>query len=1004
MYPSPLRRLAAAAFLLLAGSLAIPAAAQDPAYNIRGTVVDATSRQPLAGVTVRLRPTSLQAVTNATGQYTLVAPVQAGTYTLSYSLIGRADVTRSVTLGADRQVEVAPVSITERALELEGLIVTGTGAPVERRQVGNTVATVRGVEINESPAATTVDRALQGKIAGAVISQNSGNPGAGSTIRLRGTSSILGGADPLIVIDGVLVENNSDALISLGSNNSRQGSAASNRLSDIAPGDIERVEVLKGAAAAALYGSRANNGVIQIFTKRGVQGEPRVTFTTEVNTSQTPEQFGILDLPQAGLGDVTYLRKPDGSRYTLGEPITRYNVQDEIFRTAVGTSNQLSLSGGSGGTLYYLSGSWVDQPGIIQATGHDKRTVRGKLTQRVSDVVEVTANASYIQSSTQFQPEGEQTAGALTVALFTPTGFNYAFDETLGRFPYTPIVTANPLQVIRDVQADVNVDRFIGSLSTSVTPFQPLTVTALVGLDDSSEENIFLQPPYSTAPNFTGSVTNPVRSIRKWNADVTANLEVPFTPSVDGATTAGFRYTSDRINTIRAGAENLPPGQGTVGGATQFASQGITELRTVGGFLQQRVDIADRLFLTGGLNVEASSAFGADQRWQLFPRLGASWMVDQMPFWAGSPMDGAISSLRVRAAYGQTGGQPPAAYITTNNFNDVLFGGRPGQGGSGILANPDLKPERQREWEGGFELGFLRDRAMVEFTYYDQRTDDVVLSIPLQLSSGFSEQFQNIGEISNKGIEVTLGAELLRRRNLGWDARLTYARNRNNVERLNTGADTIFSEYLNIVAEGQPVGVFYGAVYERDGNGNIVLTDGKPRRARDNGVVRREVLGDPNPDFTAALSNTLTLRENLQLSVLLDGRFGNDVANFTRRIQDFFGLSPQTEQEIRGEVPSGYYTLNGERHLLYEAFVEDGSFVKLREIAASYTFGQPWTQRFGVESATLRLAGRNLYTWSDYSGVDPEVNLFGGSTVARGVDFVTTPIPRTFSVGMTLNF
>ncbi|HTE20270.1 MAG TPA: TonB-dependent receptor, partial [Armatimonadota bacterium] len=536
----------------------------------------------------------------------------------------------------------------------------------------------------------------------------------------------------------------------------------------------------------------------------------------------------------AGLGDSLFLTKPGGGRYRLGDPITRYNIQPQIFRTAPGINTHLSLSGGAGGTSYYLSGAWTDQQGIIRQTGHDKRTFRGKVSQRVSDLLEVTVNGSYIQSSTQYQQEGEQTTGALTVALFTPTGFNYAFNDSLARYPYTPIITANPLQVLREVRAESNVDRLLGSIQGTLTPLRDLTITALVGLDDSREANTLLMPPYSVGPAFTGSITNPVRSVRRMNSDVTANLVSILGSSLELASTAGFRYTADRTNTIRAGAENLPPGQETVGGATQFASQTITEFRTVGGFLQERLAIADRLFLTGALNMEASSAFGPDERWQLFPRVGASWVVDQMPFWEGNPLASSVSSLRVRASYGQTGGQPPAAYGIYNNFTDIIFGGRPGQAGSTVLANSGLRPERQREYEAGFDVGLFGDRAQVEFTYYDQYTTDVVLLRPLANSSGFDVQYQNIGEISNRGMELTAAADLVRRGAFNWNTRLTYARNRNNVERMRTPGDTIFSEYLNIVAEGQPVGVFYGAVYQRDGQGRIMYTgaNGVPRRYR----------------------------------------------------------------------------------------------------------------------------------------------------------------------------
>lgn len=1005
MPPSRTRRMAGVAtMLLLAGVLPRPAAAQD-AYTLHGTVVDAGTQRPLPDVSVVLRGTQARTVTNARGEYALAARVAPGAYTLAFSQLGRGVATRSVTLGAAREVQVPAVTLTESALQLEAIVATGQGAPVERRQVGNTVATVAGEQLNAAPGATSIDQALQGRVPGAVISQNSGAPGAGASIRLRGTSSILGGADPLIVIDGVIIDNNFDPLISIASNNTRQGSAVSNRLSDIAPGDIERVEVLKGAAAAALYGSRANNGVIQIFTKRGTSGPPRVTLSTEVAASETPSEFNVLMLPQAGLGDSLYLTKADGSRYHLGDPITRYNVQDQLFRTGANAHTQLSLSGGAEGTRYYMSGSWLSQQGIIRSTDHDKRTVRGTLTQRLSSKLEVTGSATYLQSRTHFMPEGEQTQGALTAVLFTPTGFDPAFNPALGRYPYSPIVGVNPLEVVRDFEVRENIDRFLGSFQARLTPWRGMTLTYLFGMDNGRDENVYLQPPFSTSATFTGSITNPIRSIRKWNSDLTANLETPLTSSLQLTSTAGLRYTQDRTNTVRAGAEGLPPAQETVGGATQFASQGISELRTFGGFLQERLSVADRLFLTGALNREASSAFGADQRWQLFPRLGASWVVHQMPFWEGSPFARVLSTFRLRGSYGETGGQPPGAYLTSNNFTDVLFSGRPGQAPSDVLANPRLKPERQREWEGGFDAGLFHDRAQLELTYYNRRTFDLVLPAPLQPSSGYSLQYQNIGVIAGHGVEAALGANVAHRGGFRWDARLTYAADRNRVQTLRTDADTLVFEYLNAVIEGQPVGVFYGAKFPRDANGQIILTNGIPRRARDaNNNIIRGVLGDPNPDWTASLSNTFTLGRHLELSMLLDGRFGNQVANFTRRIEDYFGLSACTAREITKEVPTGYCTLNAERHVLYEAFIEDGSFIKLREAALVYHLNEGWARRVGAESVDLRVAGRNLHTWTDYSGVDPEVNLFGGSTVARGVDFVTTPIPRQVSVGVTVNF
>jgi TonB-linked SusC/RagA family outer membrane protein len=965
--------------------------------------VDAATQRPLPNATVRLRGTPAQTTTNAQGEYTLSAQVQPGTYTLEYSLIGRGNATRQVTFGATPTVQVGPVRLAAAATQLDELVVTASGVTTERREIGNTVATISGEAVTESPAATSIDQALQGKIAGAVISQNSGQPGGGVSIRLRGTSSILGGAEPLIVVDGVLVENTSEALIGLGANAGRGGAAATNRLSDINPNDVERVEVLKGAAAAALYGSQANNGVIQIFTKRGRQGKPRITFQTEAVARTTPERYQLNMLPLATRGDVLF-----GPAKTVGEPVERFDIQDDIFRTGYGTQNNLSISGGSEGTTYYLSGSWLDEQGIIRSADYEKASARVKLTQRLSDWLEVTGNANYIRSNTNYVPEGEQTQGVITGLIFTPTSYNPAFDPVTGRYPYSPILGANPFDVLENFRAEANVDRFVGSFQAGLTPLPNLSLTYLFGIDESREENILYQPPFSLNRTYGGLITNPVRSVRRFNNDITASHEAMLSPRMQLTSTAGFRQTFSRNNIVRAAAIGLNPGQTTIGGggATPSASQGITEIATVGGFLQERVGISDRLFLTGGLNLEGSSAFGEDVRWQLFPRAGVSYSVSDEPFWDATPLGNVFSTFRLRGSYGETGGQPPGAYIRFDSYGNTAHAGFPGLIPGSVAGNPGLKPERQREWEGGFEAGFLNDRASLEFTYYNQRTTDLVLGVPLPLSSGYTTQFRNIGEVSNRGVEVTLSTANVQRSNFGWNSRLTFASNRNRVESLGGAADSLNYGYLNYVIEGQPIGVFYGSVYPRDAQGNIILSDaGIPRRARDeNGVLIRKILGDPTPDFTAALSNDFTIGDRTSLSFLLDGRFGNEVANFSRRISEYFGAGAANAREATGEVPANFYTLNLERHLLYEEFVEDGSFVKLREIAFRYRFDQPWVRRLGTDDITLNLAARNLYTWTNYSGIDPEINLFSANTVARGVEFGTTPIPRTLVLGLTFNF
>jgi TonB-linked SusC/RagA family outer membrane protein len=1003
-------------------------AQQTQRYSITGTVQQAGGA-PLPGTQVLIRGTRQGALTDAQGRYTLTAAVPEGRHTLEFTYIGRGTITREVTLGADRNVTVAPVTLEETALQLGELVVTGPGAASERRALGNAVATVSGEEINRAPATSSVGVALQGKINGARISVGNGQPGAPITIRLRGNNSILGTAEPLIVVDGVIIDNTTDALIGLSTNATRGGAGMSSRLSDFSPDDVERIEVLKGASAAALYGSRAKNGVIQIFTKRGQSGATRLAWSTEIEASSAPNRLELNMAPRAAQADVAIaaaagVRRADGTPLQVGDPVTRFDMQDLLFRTGTGINSQLNVSGGSGATTYFMSGAYRNDESIMRGADAQRYSVRGKITQQIGERLELTGNASYIKSHVDFVPEGEQGQGVLTSVVFTPTIFNPAFNANLGRYPYNPVLTINPLDVIENWEAPEDVTRFVGNVDARYQFFDQLSVRYLFGIDDYRQESKYLRPPFSESATFPGSIQNPIRLSTSQNHDLTATLESRFGNDFRLTTLGGFRNTSQITDIIRAAADNLPPGQTLVGGAVQSASQSLNELRTNSFFGQLQGAIADRIFLTAGANYEASSAFGPDERWQLFPRLGASWVVHNEPFFETS-VGRAFSSLRIRAAFGETGGQPPSLYDRFANYINTTFSGKPGLVASTIASNPNLKPERQREIEAGFEAGFASDRIVLELTGYQQTTTDLVLSVPLPLSSGFTLQRQNVGEVENKGLEISLNTINYSSDKLSWRSRLNYARNRNKVTKLVASSDSILVGYLNYVIEGQPVGIFYGGQYARNADGSVFYTDvtnaafpGRtlrlPARMTDTLIsasgVRTTpfvngIIGDPNPDFTASLANTVTFGDNLEFHVLLDGRFGNDVANFTRRITEFFGSDKRIEQEINGDtVPMTFGRNPAGRINIYEEYIEDGSFVKLREVALSYRFNQPWVRRLGASTMTLSLSGRNLLTWTDYTGLDPELNLFSANTVAQGVDFANTPLARTFVFGLSFVF
>jgi TonB-linked SusC/RagA family outer membrane protein len=987
----------------------LPAALAAQTGVIRGRVTQASGGQPIPNVQIVVAGTALGALTGETGEYSLPA-VPAGTHVVIARRIGFTGARDTVAVTAGQTV-TADFTMTVTATTLADVVVTGVAAPTARRAVGNSIESIAGSEVADAAAATTIDQALQGKVTGATISENSGQPGGGVSVRLRGTNSILGGAEPLYVIDGVIVDNSSEALVSLGANATRGGAALSNRLADLDPADVDRIEVLKGAAAAALYGSRANNGVIQIFTKSGRSGQPTVAASTEWARNETPAKYNLNMEPLATFADVAAGLAP-----ATGATVQRYDPQDQIFRTGISNTQRLSVAGGSGSTTYYFGASYVNEEGIIRNNDYQRLNLRANITQALSDKLEISARSNFIKSQAHFITEGEQTNGVLTSIVFTPTTYNPNYNQTTGTYPYNPVLGPNPLLILNEFQAPEDVTRFVGGFEAQWRPLASLRVRYLAGVDDYRRQDRFLQPPFSISASFTGSVQAPTQFSRQFNNDLLANYEWSLSPSIAMSTGAGLRYTSDNREILNASAQDLPPDQTLVGGATQFASQSRTELRTFGGYVEQRVSVNDRLYLTGGLNVDASSAFGSDQRWQLFPRLSLSWVMNDEPGFRGM-FGGPLSSLRLRGAYGQTGGQPPGAYSRFDNYINTSFAGRPGLVASTIIGNPELKPERQREFEFGFDLGVFGDRAQIEATYYDKLTTDLVLSVPVAASTGATQQFQNIGELTNKGVELALNTVNIDGPTFAWRSRLTWAANRNRITQLFAGTDTLpVFGYLNAVIRGQPVGVFYGGTYARTADGKIayakVTADSLllPVRGRDtlsNATTpfASRVIGDPNPDFTATLSNSFDLPAGFQFSVLLDGRFGNDVANFTRRITEFFGSDAILALEARGDTIRQTFGRNpAGRISIYEEYIEDGTFVKLREISLSKRFVGGRLRDVGAESAVLRVAGRNLRTWTSYRGLDPEVNLFSAQTVARGVDFATIPLPRTFTASLTFTF
>lgn len=1011
---SHVRRWMLATVAFLATALPSPAAAQGTG-TVRGRVTEATSGAPLADaqISIEVGTARLGALSSATGEYT-VANVAEGAQTVVVRRLGFVAQRRTVTVAAG-QTATADFALAASATTLGEVLVTGTAAPTERRAVGTSIASVDSAAVANAQA-VTVDQALQGKIAGAQITQNSGNPGGGGlTVRLRGTSSFISGSDPLYIVDGVIVDNSSAPLRDLGARSNVQS-----RMADINPADIERIEVIRGAAAAALYGSRANNGVVQIFTKRGQVGKPKLTVSSRYASNELRKRLPINDYPF----DVQ------------GNPVQRFDYQDQLFKRGDLFDNDLSLAGGTDQSRYFISGGWTQEGGIMASTASDRKSGRVNLTQQLYPKLSLDVTANYVSTHNDFQVNGEGN-GVLTAFLFTPT--SYSFFPVNGVYPISPVASANPLLMIDRFRNPQDINRFIGSARAHFTPLTQLSVDYTFGYDGYSMEQREFIPrgAFASGANANGLSADVIRGSRIVNQDGVATLNLIGPKQLTFGTTAGVNYTSQEIRTTAASALDLiPVGDLVSAGATPSAAQSVIELATLGLYAQEAIAWRDRFYLTGAVRWDASSTFGPAERWQMFPKLSASYVISDEPWFANGALGKAFSSTRLRAALGYAGNQPSVvnAYQRYSSYLATNFDAKAGLANDITLGNERLEPERQREFEVGADFGFLKDRVALEATYYDKLVNGLLFVRPVATSTGYSRQFADIGSMSNKGLELLLRSSNVQSKNFSWDMTTTYTRNRNLVESLNIPDFQSASGYPNRIKAGDPVGVFYGQYAARDcitgqhltdslgrqrGSVNGLPTDIPGRRALSHGTCNdsaNKVLGDPNPAWLGSLLNEFTIAKNLRVRVLLDGSFGNDVMNLSKRIQDLGAASNgrDAERELLPygdprKLPPGYLA---RRLSLFGEYVESGSFVKMRELSATYTFNPRPIRRLFAQGVDITVAGRNLFVWTDYSGYDPEVNFFGqnsgvlGTSTAadRGFDFASYPIPRSWSVSARFTY
>ncbi|HEY2064573.1 MAG TPA: TonB-dependent receptor plug domain-containing protein [Gemmatimonadaceae bacterium] len=983
--------------------------AQTPAARaalvVQGRVTD-EAQNPIVGVQVVVDGAAVGTVSNEDGSYRLSigrpsagAPVTLVARRIGYrprrTTVAEADGTGGGAVTRD-------FVLLRDVLELSQVVTTATRTETERAQLGATLATV-GAEALGNTVTPQLDVALSGKVPGALVTQNSGTPGGGTSIRIRGLSTISRSAEPLYIVDGVIIDNGSRQLVDLGG-------YTTNRLADLDPNDIERIEIVKGAAAAALYGSRANDGVVQIFTKRGragaLRGTARVAF---------------------GQDKVTRLVDVNAAPVNLaGQPVTRYDYQREIFQTAPQSNVSVSLAGGDERSQFYLSGAHEDQTGVIRSTRYVRDNVRLNLDRELASWLRVGVSTSFIQSNADLTPNGGLVAnyGVLTNFLFSSNDRNFFPDPVTGEFPAAQF-QANPLEVIARWRAPQGVQQYIGGLHLTATPYAGVTADYRFGYDGFTETAQQFIPRGSTAVAYpTGLAVSAANRARLVNSDLDLSWAtqplswVKLTPSV------GMNWQQQRYDATTAQATDLALFTEVVQGSQQFAVELRDDRRTLGFYGQLQAGLHNALFLTAALRSDASSAFGADQRTQYFPKFGASFDLSSLDWWSRN-VGTRVNRLRLRGAVGQSGGQPAGSF---DRFLNYVF--EPAGTASGIVnstreGNEQLRPERQHETELGADVEFLDGRAGIEATHYDKKVTDLVLPRTVTPSTGFLDQLANVGELRNRGWELLARAVPIQRRGFSWTVTGTLTTSDPKVTRLSDGGAFFIPGSFNIVrvatdpGDGSAPGHFFGTTYVRNAQGQILgrvpATSTTPARdsvpiidANGNVVAvpyigPRKVIGNPNAHRFWSAINEVSVGTRWSFRAQVDGVNGVDIFNFDRRLLETpaFGSGAAYADEILGKVPAGYFQA---RRSIFEEYVENGSYAKLRELSASYQLDPAWLHLRGVTGATATIAGRNLKTWTKYSGWDPETNAGAQSTLVRGFAFATTPIPRNVTFALSLTF
>ncbi len=994
MKHSSLHRSALLLFLLCAGwQLAL---AQ---FTATGRIIG-TDGEPLVGATVSVPGASIGTITDVDGNYRLSLPGNAARLSVNYTGF------RSAALDVTADNPRADVTLEEDYAGLDEVVVSGLATNVKRSNLANAVSLVSAKQLTGVTTQQTVDGALYGKLTGATINSNSGAPGGGISMKFRGVTTLTGNSQPLFIVDGVYIDNSAvPNAANLVSGAYRDGRALSdqdnpsNRLADIDPEDIERIEVLKGASSAAIYGSRAGTGVVIITTKRGQSGAPQINVSQSTGFSQSTRLLGARDFTEESVRS-TYsnAQDPNGdvqaNLYKAALAAGKiYDYEKELYgNKGFLSTTRFSINGGSENNKYFVGVTYKNEDGIVKNTGYERLGLRLNVDQRLSKWFDVQVSTAYSRSSADrgyFNNDNTSTTNGVALAQTTPWAELHPDDK--GNYPNNPYASGNFLQTVEQMTNNEAVNRVIGGISVTTHLLerdnQSLRLIVRSGLDNYGlvtkvifPRTLQFQKDGSGTDGFValGNTTNT-------NANLNGFLvHSVSTGSLTFRSQAGMTAENFNQNTVIGTASFLIGSQTNL---DQAGSRNNVQRRIIqrdrGFFVQEEVNWDDKVVFTAGLRADRSTNNGDANKLFYYPRASLALNVGTLGGFAEPNSDG-LSLVKLRAAYGESGNFPANFSIFTP-LNAVVIGGATGSLITTAAGNDELGPERQREIEAGIDIGLVNDRVVLEMTYYNKTINDFLLQVAQPPSSGFSTRWANAGNLKNQGIEIGLGVSAIRSRVLNWNNQFNFWLNRSKITKLNVPSfnEGGFAPFLGVfrIEEGKSPTQIIGSI----------LPENDTQDGAADGLF---AWGDAEPDFNLSWAGDLEWKK-WELGMLWHWKQGGNGVNLTTLLYDLSGTTWDYDDKTldpTNALANGPYR-NSQLGASAEPYIEDIGYIRLREANLSYHIGRSWWKKADLR---VGVSARNLLNFFSYNSYDPESSNFGFRAISSNIE--VTPFPASKSL------